>query len=393
MKIIIAHNRYRFRGGEDEVVDRETALLRSHGFEVHLLEADSRKLESQGLISQANAAWQLPYSQAARRRLQEDIKHFRPDVVHIHNFFPSLTPSLYDACLEQDIPVVQTLHNFRIFCAASVLARDGHPCELCLKGSTAPALRHRCYQGSWLRTFALTRMIRKHRQEDTWNQKVTTILVPSEFAKQKLEEGGIQPGKIVVKPNFVPEVHAIASALPTSPETNRYALYVGRLSQEKGIHSLLDAWDPSLPLLVLVGDGPLRAKVDEKAAASKNIQVIGRQSPEQVRALMEKALFLTTPSVCFETFGLAAAEAFSVGLPVIAAHIGALPEIVQDGHNGLLVPAGETMALRKAANRLTVDKALRQQLSTGALQSYRERYTPYRNYQMLCEIYKKAMCT
>jgi hypothetical protein len=171
MRILVVHHRYRVRGGEDQAVDREVALLRDSGQEVELWERDSKEII--GYVAKIRAAREIPYSEQSRDELSRLLEVFKPQLVHVHNFFPTFTPSIYDSCEAAGVPVVQTLHNFRIFCASGVLSRDGKPCELCLGASTFPALRYACYQDSRLSTFALTRMIDQHREADTWNKKVS----------------------------------------------------------------------------------------------------------------------------------------------------------------------------------------------------------------------------
>ena len=189
MRILVVHHRYRVRGGEDQAVDREVSLLREGGLEVELWERDSREIA--GLFARAHAALEIPYSEQSRDELASKLAAYQPSLVHVHNWFPTFTPSIYDACISKKIPIVQTLHNYRIFCASGLLARDGKPCELCLGGNTLPALRYACYQDSRASTYALTRMIQFHRRQNTWNTKVDAFIALSDFSAGKLAEGGV----------------------------------------------------------------------------------------------------------------------------------------------------------------------------------------------------------
>lgn len=382
MRILVVHHRYRVRGGEDQAVDREVALLREAGVEVELWERDSKEIV--GYLAKVHAAREIPYSEQSRDEMARMIESFKPRLVHVHNFFPTFTPSIYDACVAAKVPVVQTLHNFRIFCASGVLSREGKPCELCLDGSTFPALRYACYQDSRLSTFALTRMINLHRARNTWNSKVNAFIALSRFSAAKMAEGGLERSKIHVKPNF---------AFPAPPEalraSDQYALFVGRLSEEKGIRTLLKAWEGLEIPLWIVGDGPLRAEVEAKK--SRWIRVLGVMPSQSVMRIMSKSEFLIVPSECYENFPVVVAEAFSLGLPVVASRLGALAEIVRHEKNGLLFEAGNSENLRALATKMSKDNKLAERLSEGARADYAERYTPKANLKMLLEIYQAAM--
>lgn len=381
---MLIHHRYRIRGGEDEAVDREAALLRSAGFNVELLERRSDELK--GFKAKLEAARELSYSAAARDEVAAKIASFRPKLVHVHNFFPTFTPSIYDACRAADVPVVQTLHNFRIFCASGLLAREGKPCELCLKGNTLPALRYACYQGSRLGTFALTRMIRRHRAENTWNTKVNAFIALSKFSAQKLAEGGLSPEKIKIKPNFAFAPPGDALRVPEN-----YALFVGRLSEEKGVHTLLRAWEKLRIPLWIVGDGPLRAEVEAAKAKNPALRVLGAMPPDSVARIMGKASFLVVPSECYENFPLVVAEGFSLSLPVVASRIGALAELVQHERTGLLFEPGNADNLASVAGVLAKTPNLHAKLSEGARAAYLEKYTPEANLKQLLGIYRSVL--
>ncbi len=382
MRILVVHHRYRVRGGEDQAVDREVALLRSAGMEVELWERDSKEIT--GIVARINAAREMPYSEQSRGELAQKIAGFRPELVHVHNFFPTFTPSIYDACQDAGVPIVQTLHNFRIFCASGLLARSGKPCELCLGGSTFPALRYACYKDSRLSTLALIRMIDKHRAANTWNAKVNAFIALSNFSAGKLAQGGLLREKIHVKPNF-----AFPPPADFLRSSEGYALYVGRLSEEKGISTLLKAWEGITTPLWIVGDGPLRAEV--KAHKGSNIKVMGAMPSQSVSRIMSRAEFLVVPSECYENFPLVVAEAFSMGLPVIASRLGALGEIVTHEKNGLLFEAGNTQDLNAHAKRLAQDGGLCAKLGSGAVAAYQERYTAKTNLEALLEIYTQAI--
>ena len=383
MRILQVHNFYQQGGGEDVVVSNEQSLLRDHGHETRLFSVSNDDIV--GFAPKLVAAWQSPYSPGAKIRLAQEIASFTPDIVHVHNFFPLLTPAVYDACRDAGVPVVQTLHNYRTICAAALLMRDGKPCEDCIKGTPYQAVRHGCYRGSRLGSLAVARMIDTHRHRGTWATKVDRLVALTEFAKEKFVEAGFPPEKIAVKSNFV------KWAEPETPvDANRHgALFVGRLSQEKGIETLLRAWKSLDVPLHLVGDGPLLELV--KGEASETITVLGKRDPKQVMKEMADAAFLIMPSECYEGFPLVLVEAFAQGLPVIASRLGAMAEIVEDGVTGLHFAPGDAEDLADKVRWAAEHIDEMREMGANARRVYEEKYTPEINYRQLMAIYQAAI--
>jgi glycosyltransferase involved in cell wall biosynthesis len=386
MRILLLHNRYREPGGEDDVVAAEAALLAAPGDAVLRLEVCNAGIG--GLASQARAAAGTIYSPAARRAATRAISRFGPDVVHVHNFVPLLSPAVHLAARRAGVPVVQTVHNYRLVCPNGLLFRDGRPCEACV-GRAVPwrSLVHGCYRGSRAATAAIVAMLATHRALRTWTRAVSAYIAPSQFARRTLIRGGIPPGRVHVKPHFVDGQPAPGDG------AGGYALYVGRLSDEKGLGTLLAAWrglGGRIPLKI-VGDGPTRLAL---AAASRDlggVEWVGRAPPERVRALMQSARVVVVPSRCYETFGRVIIEAFSVGTPVIAARHGALAELVQHERTGLLFEPGSAPALASAVARaFDAPAAVRAALRRAARTEFEGRYGPARNYALLMETYARA---
>ncbi len=357
MRILVVHQIAGFRCGPDRAVEREIKLLQKAGVEVELW--SKLAPETNGIRNTLRALRRLPDDEASCIELGQLLKKTKPRLVHCHNLFSAFTPSIYRACSEAKIPVVQTIHDFQFFCASGHLFRAGNSCELCLHGRTLPALRHACRNGSKLETFAYTRAINKHRQARVWSQKITALIAPSKFAATKLQESGIEPTRIHIKPHF---------AFPPSMETLRasdlYGLYVGRLTEEKGIRTLLKAWEGLEVPLWIVGDGPLRAEVE--ARKSQFIKVLGEMPQESVIRIMSKAEFLVVPSQRPEVFSLVVPEAFSLGLPVVASRIGALGELLRHEKNGLLFEPGNADNLRAIVKKISEDTQLHDRLGEGA---------------------------
>ena len=386
MKILQIHNLYRIPGGEDVVVAAEKALLEDNGHDVVLLQADNDEIS--GGFNQAMTAANAIYSQSGKRQVSSEIASFRPDIVHVHNFFPLWSPAVYDACRDAGVPVVQTLHNYRLFCSDAFFFRDGKVCEDCLgKFFPWPGIVHRCYRGSAVGTAAVATMLTVHRARRTWHTRVDKYIALTEFARQKYIEGGLPGEKILVKPNFV---------YPDPGESSGgggYALFVGRLSPEKGIDTLLAAWkhlDQDIPLKI-VGQGPLAETVKEAVSRLSNVEWLGTLPLQKLYEIMGKAEFLIFPSAWYETFGRVAVEAFATGTPVIGAEIGAVAEIVEDQRTGLHFRPGDSDDLVAKVQWALSHPNHLQKMRHEARVEFESKYTAQQNYQQLMQIYKSAI--
>ena len=331
MRVLIVHNSYQQAGGEDTVVANEHALLEKHGWETRLWSVSNDVIA--GTWSKITAAMHATYSRPAREELARLIAEFRPAVVHVHNFFPLLSPSVYDACRAAGVAVVQTLHNYRTICAGALLMRDGRPCEDCIGGSPYQGALHGCYRGSRIGSLAVARMVDTHRRRGTWSHKVDRFIALSVFSKSKFVAAGFPADRIAVKPNFAEDRPVVG------PVTRAGALFVGRLSPEKGIETLLRALEGLDVPMRVVGDGPLRKRVED--ASRPGIVALGWKTPAEVAAEMARASFLILPSAWPENFPVTIVEAFCQGLPVIASRIEALEEIIEDGATGLFFSPGD----------------------------------------------------
>jgi glycosyltransferase involved in cell wall biosynthesis len=378
-RVLVAHNSYQQRGGEDTVVEAEIALLRRHGHEVELL---ARHNDEVNEIGRAAMALQTIWSRRTRSDARTLIRHFRPDVVHVHNTFPLISPSLYWSCEDAGVPVVQTLHNFRIACPQAMLLREGKVCEDCLGRLPLPAVRHGCYRGSRSQTAVLASMIALHRGIGTWQRKVTLFIALNEFCRRKFVQAGLPEDRLVVKPNFVE-----APALTDGPRDG--FLLVGRLSEEKGLRTLAQAWQgvKSGTTLRVAGEGPL----DGLMAGLNGVELLGMQSLLNVQGLMTQARALVLPSIWYENFPRTLVEAFGAGLPVIASRIGALAELVTDGETGLLFEPGNTSSLVERIEWARLNPAEMARMGRRAREVYDAEFTPERNHEQLMAIYRLAL--
>lgn len=383
LDILILHNIYRQAGGEDAVVRNEAAMLRRAGHTVTVETVSNDAIRSR--VDAARAAWRAAYDPKRTNWMEALLDRVRPDIVHIHNFFPLLTPAVHEAAARFGAGVVQTLHNYRLLCAAATLERDGKICELCLGGSRWPALRHRCYRDSLSGTWAVTRLQGRALDRAVLTDNVDRFIALTEFSRSKFLQGGLPADKIAVKPNFLPG--------PISPKgevARSGALYVGRLSHEKGVTNLIEAWRdvPGIPLVVC-GDGPLRGELEKRAPA--NVTFLGQIDAVQIGRAMARASVMIVPSVWYEGFPMTIAEAFASGLPVIASRIGSLAEIVEDNVNGLHCEAGSASSLRDTVRGFFDRPDLAEHMGKQARRAFEELYSESRNLAMLEEIYEQAI--
>ncbi len=391
MKVLLLHNRYQLAGGEDVVVQAEKALLEANDHQVALVEISNDQIAS--VLDKANAAVRAIYSPASKQQVSAEIAHFRPDVVHVHNFFPLLSPSVYDACRDAGVPVVQTVHNYRLGCLNAILLRNGKVCEDCLgKRMPWPGIVHGCYRGSRAQSAATAAMLAVHWLRGTWQERVDAYIVLTNFQKEKMVQAGLPREKIYVKPNYISEPEQCGE----SKIFGDYALFVGRLSPEKSITTLIEAYkhnDLRIPLKI-VGDGPLHESLqaDVQAAGLESaIKFLGRQDKSAVLSLMHNARFLVFPSIWYETFGLTMVEAFACGLPVLASRLGSMAEIVEDGVTGLHFEAGNSAHLADKMQWANEHPEEMICMGKNARRAYEAHYTPEMNYQQLTAIYQQVI--
>jgi glycosyltransferase involved in cell wall biosynthesis len=385
MKVIVAHNFYQQAGGEDGVFAAEVDLLRRFGHEVETFTLRNDAVDGMGkLKALAATVW----NRQSYRSLRKLAARFKPEVVHFHNTFPLMSPAAYKAARDEGAAVVQTIHNFRLICPNALLFRDGAPCEKCVGRSFAlPGVIHKCYRGSRQATAAVAGMAAVHRALGTWNRLVDAYIATSPSAKAKLIQGGLPADKILLKPHFV----------DPDPGTGRgaggYATFVGRLSYEKGLETVLEAWKllgENAPVLKIIGDGPLAPLVSEAAARQSNIRALGRKTLAEVYDLIGDAQFHVFPSRCYETFGRVVTEAFAKGTPVIASNHGSMADLIDHGRTGLVFTPGNAADLAEKARQMLAGSATAMRAEARA--EFESHFTGQRNYDQMMEIYATALC-
>ncbi len=385
MRILLLHNRYQNQGGEDQVLSQEQNLLEDKGHDCELFLLSNQSIT--GKTKALNTAFDLTYSLKSKAWITAKLLKSTFDIVHVHNFFPLLTPSIYDACIEAGVPVVQTLHNYRTICPGALLMRDGKICEICVTASPYRGALHRCYRNSFFASFAVARMVAYHRKKLTWQYKVDRFIALTEFGKNKFIEADFPAKKMIVKPNFVED--PLKSEKSTHHNRNGKALFVGRLSPEKGVDILIKAWKNIHYPLEIAGTGPLFSEL--KASAPDNVRFLGQLSKDKVISKMMESSFLIMPSICYEGFPLVMVEAFACGLPVVASRLGSMEEIIQDGITGMHFEAGNAEDLAEKINKMFSAPERMIQMGVNARNEYEAKYTPEKNYELLMDIYNHVI--
>lgn len=377
-RVLVVHNQYRQAGGEDAVVAEEYALLKRNRLSVELYQRYNEQIND---TPQLRVAVDTLWSRQTVEEISALIERFQPDVIHAHNTFPLISPSLYYAAAKYRVPVVQTLHNFRLFCVQAMFMREGKVCEDCLGTLPWRGVVRRCYRDSMAQSAAVVSMQGLHRLLGSYRYKVTRYIALNQFCRDKFIEAGLPAERISVKPNFID--------LPAPAELYRSgALFVGRLSAEKGIGVLAQA-AKLYPQAVIgvIGSGPQQQQIE----GIHNLYQLGWQQPTAIYEQMERATYLVMPSVWYENFPRTLVEAFACGLPVIASRLGAMAELVRDGETGLLFEPGNAQDLADKMRWADAHPEAMRSMGNAARLEYEQKFTSSINFSQLMNIYRKAM--
>lgn len=376
MRVLIVHNYYQQAGGEDSVVRNEAELLRANGHEVKLYAVSNHSIR--GLASKIIATVNAIFSIPSYLRIRREISDFRPDVVHVHNFFPLISPSIFYACRAKKVRSVFTLHNYRIVCPTATLYFDGEVTERSIDEGPWWTVARRVYRNSLIGTFSIAASVSLHRRLGTW-RRVDQFITLTEFAKSLFTRAGIPSSKIIVKSNFS---HLEVKDIPEQEVRGNY-LFVGRLTEDKGIHVLLEAARLADVTVTVIGDGPL----SDIVSAHESINFLGKQDSSIIRSQMRAAKALIVPSLWYEGFPMVIAEAYSQGLPVFASDIGALSELIEPGSTGELFTPGSP---DKLASLMISYKNSEHRLAcmrSGARSRYLDSYSPEVSLRTLLSAY------
>ena len=373
LRVLVVHNRYRTEqpSGEDNVVDQEVALLRAAGHHVERFERRSDDIAGMSLPRKALVPLGVPWNPRARAALDSRLRDSRPDVVHVHNTFPLLSASVLDACRDAGVPVVATLHNYTQVCPSGTLYRDGSTCTACVGKLPLPAVRHGCYRGSSVATVPLAVNLLVNRRR--WWSSVSRFLCISDAQRRTLVANGMPSSLLTVKYNFVSDT----SVRRDGP--GEHLLYLGRLTEEKGVRLLMEAWDRvsragglGVPL-VIAGAGPLADEVAAWARGRVDVTFAGLQDKASSRALIARSVAVVVPSRWLETFGLVVVEAMAAGVPSVVAGHSSLAELVDDGVTGLAHAPGDAASLASALGQIVRAPS---SLGLAARARYEREFTP-----------------
>ena len=390
MRIVLVHNHYGSSApsGENNVFQLEKKMLESKGHEVLVYERFSDEIRSKPIWGEFKGAITTPWNFASSWEVSGLVRRFRPDILHAHNTFPLISPSIFSSA--KGVGRVLTLHNYRLFCPSAIPMLNGKVCTQCLdRRSVIPSLKHACYRGSRLATLPLALNVALHRFIKTWEKNVDAFIALTKFQKRLMVDAGLLEERVFVKPNYYP-------GFPESVSFNKkgdYAVFVGRLSREKGVLSLIKAWrlwGDSAPELRIVGEGEMRAEL-EALSIGLPIKFMGQVSESKAQEQIKFASLLILPSEWFEGFPMVFREAFAFGTPVATSNIGPLPSIVEDGRNGVIFRSGDPDSLLTVVRDVWAQKKRLEVMAQGARATFEENYTETINYQQLIGIYERAM--
>lgn len=391
MKILLAHNRYQVKGGEDTAYEGEREMLLSRGHEIIDFVEDNHKIATMSNREKFSLLWGASWSDATHQKITDLCRRERPDIAHFHNVRPLITPSAFYACQSAGVPVVVTLHNYRLLCPAGQFLRDGKICEECVEKSLLRCVWHRCYRNSFMQSSAVVHMTFRHRKLQTYEKVVDTIITPSEFLKQKLVDNGFDQSKIEVKPNSV-------DGIEKSENDDGYALFLGRLSHEKGAHVALEAFSKLSAFdktdnfrLKVAGDGPMAQELYAKYSDNKNIEFLGLVEREEAYNLIANCRFVVLPSICYENFPMTIAESFASGKPVIISRLGAPAGIVEEGITGLMAEAGNPDDLAEKIGVFANDVEMAHRMGNNARDKFEKEYSADMNMKRLESIYEQTL--
>lgn len=391
LKVLLTHNLYRSDApsGENAVLEAEQRLLAARGHSVETFLRNSDEIARRGKLGVIQAALGTPWNPLAAKAIRQKLATSHPDVVHVHNTFPLLSPAVFWAVGRQAARVL-TLHNYRLYCPAAIPMRSGEVCTECLdQQSPVPAMIHGCYRASRAATLPLAISVGLHRAIGTWTKQVDAFICLSEFQREVMVAAGLPREKVHVKPNFYPGKPSVVAWSERKP----YVVFAGRLSAEKGVVSLLlswQAWGTKAPELRLVGDGELRAEL-ERMARGLPVRFLGQVPADQAQAEIANARLQILPSECFEGFPMVVREAFAFGTPAAVSDLGPLPSIVQHGKSGIVFQPADPESMLREVRAAWETPGLLERLGRGARTEFETKYTEEANYAALIEIYQKAI--
>lgn len=387
MKIILVHNKYKQPGGEDVVFDQERKLLEHYGHEVQVYCRSNWDTDSYPGVQKFVLLKKALWSEETYKEFSEILQREKPDVVHVHNTWVMISPSIYWACKAANVPVVQTFHNYRLLCPAGTFFRDGKTCEECVDFGVHRSVVHGCYRDSIHETAAMTLMVYAHKWKGTWTNAIDSYIALSQFSKEMFLKGGLPADRVFLKTNFV---HPDPGVCVDKAD---YAVFIGRLSPEKRVSTILNAWTEmkSRIELLIIGGGPEAEDLQKDASHLSQVHFKGYLPREQALGHLRRARFLIFSSEWYENFPVTIAEAFACGVPVICSKLGAMKEIVEHGRTGLHFTSGDASDLAAKVEWAWAHPEEMQKMGMAARREFETKYTADKNYPQLMAIYQAAI--
>jgi glycosyltransferase involved in cell wall biosynthesis len=388
MNILICHNYYRIRAGEAQSVLYEKDLLEKHGHRVVLYTRDNRSIDGMSRVGRLLLFSRMLFSRRTHTEIQKLIREHRPDVAHVHNIFPLISPSVYYALKKHKVPILQVLHNYRFVCPNGLLLdNQKNICDKCTRGKLWPAVKGRCYRGSFWQSFALAFCLKLHKKLGSF-RKIDLFLAPSEFMRQRMIQSGFSSDTIAVRVH-----HLNLDRFEPAASPSNYAVYMGRLSQEKGVWTLVKAVAGlTQHRLEIVGEGPFRRNLENfiETRGLTHIQLHGFIDSDMRFDILRNAAFLVFPSEWYENCPYTLLESLALGVPVLAARVGGVSEIIEEGITGELFPAGKVEELREKMEGFWADPIKLKSMRIAAREAALTKYNPDRAYEDLMEIHSRV---
>lgn len=391
--ILFVHNTYREKGGEESVIRTSRQLLERNGYSISFFERRSDDFLKASFASRFLSTLQIPFSFDVYFALRKKIREVGAKLVHAHNIFPFISPSVYSAAHAEGVPVVHTLHNYRTLCVNGLFLRDGKPCERCIGGNTLHAVGGRCYGGSLPQSIAMAGNLAIHRLFGTWKNGADAYIALSEFSKRKFVEGGLPEDKIRVMPNFLD-----VASYPFESNPEKYLLFLGRLSQEKGLKTLLAAYEKlkvktAAPPLEIIGDGPLQGFLTEymKSHPELSIRWHGRLEGNEKIERLKKAALLVFPSECYENCPLTILESLAVGTPVVGSKLGGTQELIKNDATGAHFSAADPNDLAQTLASLLADTEKLYSMRVRSREEAERRFDSSLGLQRLVALYDEVL--
>ncbi len=388
MRVLMLHNYYQRRGGEDQAAEQDVELLCDNGHEVLFRTWHNDEIRDWSVLRKACLPLRTIWSGVARRQVEDDIRSFRPDVVHVHNFFPLASPAVHRAASRLGIPVVQTLHNYRLLAPCGLLLRNEAVCERCIDGTLLNGVVFRCYRESALQSATVAAMIKAHRILRTWQEHVDRFIALTDFYRDTFVRCGWNPERMSLRPNYILDDPGPGS------DSRSGAVFIGRLSAEKGVETVLEAWKelPDVPLHI-IGDGPMLQSLRRRAEqlGLMSVEFHGWVQLADVLDMLKRVQVLVFPSIWYETFGRTIVESYATATPVLVSNMGAHASLVQPEHTGLLFTPGDAKDLARKARSMLSDAGRMRKWGNNARAVFEQEYTAGTALDRLIEIYDSAI--